>query len=47
MKYALNCVSWNSLKDIFHNVHSLFISNKGNNFAFSIKENILVRLKVA
>ena len=46
MKYPLNCVSWNSLKDIFHNVPPLF-SNKGKNFVFSIKEKILVRLKVA
>ena len=45
MKNALRCVSWNSLKDIFHSVSSPF-SNKGNNFVFSIKENILVRLKV-
>ena len=28
MKYASNCVSWNSLKEIFHSVSSPFINSK-------------------
>ena len=44
MKYTLNCISWNSLKEIFHSVSSPYRFSNPLCFVFNCSDQIFDRL---